>query len=138
MGTRCLTVFNTEKGKEIVVMYRQHDGYPDGHGKELAEFLSGFKLVNGMRGDEPPKFANGMSCLAAQVVAKFKDEPGSIYLYPAGTRDTGEEYIYIVSGEIGQEPIIEIQDSDGLMLAKGTPDEILKFIATPAPEEEES
>ena len=35
-----------------------------------------------------------MGCLAAQVVAHFKEEPGRFYLYPAGTRNCGEEYIY--------------------------------------------
>jgi hypothetical protein len=37
-----------------------------------------------------------MSCLAAQVVAHFKTEIGSFYLYPSGTRGMDEEYIYIL------------------------------------------
>lgn len=120
MGTRSLTVITDHAGKEIVVMYRQFDGYPSGHGKELAEFLKDVVLVNGisMRKEEKQRIANGMDCLAAQIVARFKlghavdqaelnkhhptatmpIEAGSIYLYPAGTRDCGEEYIYTVSG----------------------------------------
>lgn len=113
MGTRCLTVFTDERDRELVVMYRQFDGYLDGHGKELADFLSGMKIVNGMTGDEPPKFANGMSCLAAQTVCNFKTEPGGIYLYPAETRDCGEDYIYFVSGKVGEEPMIKVDDYDG-------------------------
>lgn len=94
-------------------MYRQFDGYLEGHGKDLADFLSGFKLVNGISGDEPPKFANGMGCLAAQVVAHFKNEPGGIYIHAAGTRDVWEEYIYFVSGKTGEEPTISVDDFNG-------------------------
>ena len=36
------------KDTEIVVMYRQYDGYPSGHGIELAEFLAKGRLVNGI------------------------------------------------------------------------------------------
>jgi hypothetical protein len=116
MGTRSLTVFRESDGTEIVVMYRQMDGYPDGHGQELAEFLKDFRITNGLSGEATKhRVANGMDCLAAQVVARFKHdvqhkrqerdfeykdswgEAGSIYLHPAGTRDAGEEYIYTVS-----------------------------------------
>lgn len=38
--------------------------------------------------------ANGMSCLAAQVIAHFKTEPGRFYVHPAGTRDVGESFVY--------------------------------------------
>ena len=38
-----------------------------------------------------------MECLAAQLVSHFKgDQIGNFYLYPSGTRDCGEEYIYTV------------------------------------------
>jgi len=109
MGTRCLTVFKEEDGTEIAVMYRQFDGYPDGHGKELAEFLKGKKVVNGISSERQPIF-NGMGCLAASVVAHFKTDPGGFYLHPANTRNCGEEYTYIVSGKVGEEPTIELDD----------------------------
>jgi hypothetical protein len=38
MGTRSLT-FVYEENKPVVNMYRQYDGYIEGHGRELAEFL---------------------------------------------------------------------------------------------------
>ena len=110
MGTRSLTVFVEDDGVEIGVMYRQLDGYPEGHGRELAEMLSGIKMVNGLSSDKPAKLANGMTCLAAQIVAHFKDGSGGIYLYPAGTRNCGEEYIYLVTGNTGEEPEMEIHD----------------------------
>ena len=95
MGTRSLTVFMNGE-QEIAVMYRQYDGHPSSHGEELKEFLKDIQVVNGMSGDRT-KVANGMGCLAAQIVAYFKEEPGNIYLHAARTRDTGEEYIYTVS-----------------------------------------
>lgn len=98
MGTRSLTVLNDEQGKEICVLYRQMDGYPSGHGQELAEFLQGFRVTNGytLADQKASKVANGANCLAAQIIAHFKDGIGGFYLYPAGSRDHGEEYIYTV------------------------------------------
>jgi hypothetical protein len=94
MGTRCLTAVLDEKGDEILTMYRHMDGYPDGHGKELKEAFGHVKMVNGLSGDE--SVANGAGCLAAQIVAHFKTEPGSIYIYPPNARDCGEEYLYVL------------------------------------------
>ena len=94
MGTRSLTVVLDSNECEICVLYRQYDGYPTGHGAELQEFLSGFQIVNGLGSQREEKIANGMDCLAAQLIAHFKKEAGGFYLYPAGTRDCGEEYIY--------------------------------------------
>ena len=40
MGTRSITVVYDEyNDKPVVCMYRQFDGYPSGHGRELAEIL---------------------------------------------------------------------------------------------------
>jgi hypothetical protein len=80
-------------------MYRQFDGYPSGHGAELAEFLASGKMVNGLSGDDTSVF-NGMCCLAAQMVAHFKKEPGGIYLMvPTPGADHGQEYEYHVRFE---------------------------------------
>jgi hypothetical protein len=102
MGTRHLTVFGEEDGAEIVVMYGQWDGYPTGHGANLKEFLAGFAVTNGYGIPAPARTANGMSCLAAQTIAHFKEGIGSFYLYPAGTRDCGEEYVYTLSQREGR------------------------------------
>lgn len=111
MGTRCLTVFKDDT-REIAVMYRQSDGYPDGHGKELWDFLRGKAIVNGISGKDNVRTAfNGMGCLTASVVAHFKEDIGGFYLYPANTRDMGEDYIYTVSGKEGdREATIETEE----------------------------
>ena len=96
MGTRSLTIILDEKSNEICVLYRQYDGYLTGHGTELKEFLDGFTVVNGFGSSDPPKSANGMGCLAAQIICYFKSGIGGFYLYQAGARDCGEEYIYTV------------------------------------------
>ena len=97
MGTRSLTTFKEDhNNEEIVVLYRQFDGYPEGHGIDLFRFLNKMNMVNGIAGGEKRKISNGMSCLAAQMIAYFKDEPGGFYLYRADTRDVGEEYVYTI------------------------------------------
>jgi hypothetical protein len=85
MGTRCLTFVYEKYGqvqKPVVNMYRQFDGYPTGHGAELSEFLSS------------DLSANGMGCLAAQMVAHFKKSPGGFYIHPTDVTDCGQDYEY--------------------------------------------
>lgn len=97
MGTRSLTfVYNGEEA--IINMYRQYDGYPTGHGAELAEFLNQFEAItNGIRVGETRRTANGMGCLAAQMVSHFKGEQaGGFYLYPVSANDCGQDYEYHV------------------------------------------
>lgn len=107
MGTRSLTVFKDGKS-EIVVMYRQMDGYPSEHGKDLANFFKNIHMVCGLVWGDERKVANGIGCLAAQVVAHFKEGPGDFYLHKARTRNIGEEYIYIITGKNGEQPVMEI------------------------------
>jgi hypothetical protein len=99
MGTLSLTFVYDDKQK-VMCMYRQFDGYPSGHGAELASFLASFDaVVNGYAFDETRKVANGMGCLAAQLVANFKVGVGNFYLYPTSTKDAGQEYEYHVYAE---------------------------------------
>lgn len=99
MGTRSLTYVYEDDNEPIICMYRQFDGYPTGHGAELAHFLLPFKIVNGISGNaRMGKVANGMGCLAAQLVANFKTDVGNIYLYaPKLDIDAMQEYEYHVT-----------------------------------------
>jgi len=120
MGTRSLTVFNNEMdNSEIVVLYRQYDGYPTGHGRDLLSFLNNMEIVNGISNTEKRKIANGMGCLSAQIVAHLKEAPGDFYLHSAGTRDIGEEFIYTLY--YTEELRIKVQDTydDGSDLFDG-------------------
>jgi hypothetical protein len=77
-------------------LYRQYDGYPQGHGAELVEFLNQYTLTNGIGAGMPSsKTANGMGCLAAQLVSNFKGtEAGQFYLYPTDAKECGQDYEY--------------------------------------------
>ena len=96
MGTRCLTKVYDEQGHMLINMYRQFDGYPTGHGAELAEFLNNGRMVNGLIMTKTPQelVFNGAGCLAAQLVAHFKQEPGGFYLYPTNIEDCGQDFEY--------------------------------------------
>lgn len=94
MGTRSITVVNDYDGSPIINLYRQFDGYPEGHGRELAKFLASGKMVNGLGSDEGRVF-NGPDCLAAQLVAHLKRGPGNIYLRPPAPNPS-EEFVYVV------------------------------------------
>lgn len=105
MGTRNLTVVLNERGKEIANIYGQFDGYPSGQGVKLKLFLDGFVIVNGYTGEDEkrPKCANGMGCLAAQLIAHLKmGDPkrmglsSSYHIEAPGEREMGEEYIYTI------------------------------------------
>jgi hypothetical protein len=103
MGTRSLTIVKNDEGtKDLLTIYRQMDGYPAGHGRDLKNFLTSRVLVNGYgRGGEKVE-ANGMGCLAAQLISDLKTDggkigPGSIYVYPNGSKNCGEEYLYIIA-----------------------------------------
>lgn len=128
MGTRSLTVViaNTfpedpdYTPQEVCVMYRQFDGYPAEHGRELKEFLGSYKIVNGIPWRMEGPFANGGHCLAAFMVRAFKQEAGGIYLYPAGRRDLGEEYIYFLTATPNKPIHLKLEGLRGEVLYDGT------------------
>ena len=118
MGTRSLTkvirTWENEAGKKdretLTCMYRQYDGYMSGHGAELAEWLSGYTVVNGIPMDRTEPMFNGMDCLAAQMFVHFKSSGckddgtptsnvGGIYCMHPEASDCWEEYLYEISEE---------------------------------------
>jgi len=127
MGTRSLTtVIQTGKwdGKthrtKLMTMYRQMDGYPSGMGLDLAEFLSEGKMVNGLQLGKNELVFNGAGCLAAQLVAHFKEGPGGYYLHKPGQTNCGEEYRYevIVDDDLNQPILLKVIEV-GYMSSKG-------------------
>lgn len=97
MGTRSLT-YVYENEAPIICMYRQFDGYPSGHGIELSKFLTQIEIGNGIS-DSPElfSFANGMGCLAAQMIVWFKKTPGGFYIHPIELdQDAWQDYEYHV------------------------------------------
>ena len=152
MGTRSLTkvirTWEDEAGKKhrqpLTCMYRQYDGYMSGHGAELAEWLSGYTVVNGIPMDKSEPMFNGMDCLAAQMFVHFKSSGckddgtptsnvGGIYCMHPDAKDCWEEYLYEISEEDNQIylTVYEISHAEerwenkGDELFHGTPEELL-------------
>ena len=98
MGTRSIIkFFEKDNGKEhpIVAVYQLYDGYLEGVGYQLYEYLSRKIIVNGMRFDQyEDEYANGIDCLAAQFIRDFKRGVGGLYIAPVDCED--EEYNYDV------------------------------------------
>ena len=119
MSTRSLIRFATrEEGVSFsehperveVQVYKHYDGYPQGHPAELAEFLKGFTITNGL-GQDTHKVANGLGCLVAQYIAAFKMVPGDIYVENPDTEHMDIEYITYVWGDDGKSIWMSIFDT---------------------------
>jgi hypothetical protein len=100
MGTRSITrifdhgEYSKDKDTPLLTLYRQFDGYPDGMGKDLADFICTREVVNGLT-DSRMVF-NGAGCFAAALIAHLKKGPGGIYVYPPNTESEAFEYQVIV------------------------------------------
>ena len=139
MGTRSLTrVIPRQEGLSFneghekvelayVNMYRHMDGYPEGHGIDLAEFLKDIDIVNGIPlNKELGNQANGSGCLAAQMVKHFKEDIGYIYLHPHDKDGGWEDYIYTVYPKEGEETFISIYNVyDKRCIFVGTPSQLI-------------
>jgi hypothetical protein len=121
MGTRS-TIRFYEEGQEmpILTIYQQYDGYIDGVGKELAEWLNNKKITNGYSLDQQNgEYANGIGCLAAQFVADHKNGIGGFYIT---NMEDMQEFNYEVRYD-GNKFIIKIDD-----LFEGSLDKLLEKI----------
>ena len=129
MGTHCLTIIHDD-GEPLLCLYRQHDGYLSGHGVELAKFLDGMKIVNGL-GLERKRVANGAGCLAAQMIAQFKTAPGGFYIHPIpdSPEDLTEvDYVYNVHVDAGEITVL-INRVGGVREFQGTATEFFDYCA---------
>lgn len=101
MGTRSLTIIYNEYGnKPLCALYRQFDGYLSGHGAELKGKFGKFQIINGISmGDNTGK-ANGMGCLAAQIIAHFKTEIGHFYIEGVEDYQEYNYHLYYKDGRI--------------------------------------
>jgi hypothetical protein len=134
MGTRSLThVRETEHAEDLVCMYRQMDGYTAGHGKDLKELLSNYRMVNGFTMNDTKclkcgvdfywhkknkvrhryqsaKIANGIGDLAAQIVCHFKQLiPQDIYMVEP-TDEQSYEYFVWLEGDYYGSPFTQNPD----------------------------
>jgi hypothetical protein len=115
------------KHRPIINLYRQYDGYPSGHGQELVDFLTQFHAItDGIAVGEKRRTANGMGCLAAQLVHHFKGSvgkeeniamkghvptlAGQFYLYPVECKDCGQDYEYHIYRNKDMDLCVRVKD----------------------------
>jgi hypothetical protein len=138
MGTRSTTtVYDGEV--PIVSIYRQYDGYLDGHGEHLVGFLQGKEIVNGFgSGDGEKQFFNGAGDLAMRLITHLKggnaDRIGSFYIVPFDQAGDQEYHYDVIVLPHGSEPFMRVK-CYGELLAEGPVSQIIA-LATAAEAEE--
>ena len=93
MGTRSIISFILKDldGNESVLteIFQQNDGYLEGVGRSLCEWLLTKKIINGIGINQyTDEYANGYGDLAAQYVRDFKERgPGNLYITSSYDKD---------------------------------------------------
>lgn len=109
---------NGEKVLPVASIYQQFDGYHSGVGLDLAEFLDGITVINGISGENVGTHANGMGCLAAQFIQQNKTNIGGFYMtHPEDEQEYNYEVWFTDDG------LIMIEDE-----FEGTPEEFIKMV----------
>ena len=133
MGTRAtIHIAKREEGvsfseipeKKLVSIYNQYDGYPDGLGVTLANYLLGTKIVNGLGGDRDTVF-NGLGCMAASIIAELKEEAGNVYIDNPNSPHGWLDYEYVIWGSDHKDIWISIFDGSNCIFV-GKPYKLLR------------
>lgn len=106
------TIVIKDHNRTLVSFYQHSDGYLESLGKDIAHFLDGMVVVNGIT-NTTKKTANGMGCLAAQLCSYLKHEVGGLYIIPECHRV--EDYSYIIGYNF-----ISVRDMEDELLFYGT------------------
>lgn len=119
----------------LVNLFKSYDGYPEGAGKDLAEWLLHKTLIDGIRIEhEVYGYANGDGCLVAQYIANNKYGLGGLYVTDMDDTDASYNYKVIIdeTKDIPDEGIpandvvtIEISDGDSFKFS-GSPKELIE------------
>ena len=115
--------FSERPDKTIVDIYHHWDGYPEGLGVTLASYLNDMKIVNGL-GRDCDNVANGLGCLAAQLIAEIKDGPGNVSIIGPEESYSWIDYEYYIWGTEYKDIWISIFD-DRECIFVGKPDALL-------------
>lgn len=144
MGTRSLTRIiprqeglsysegHTRAELALVNIYQQYDGYPEYMAVEYAEWLKDIKIINGLGNNKNlNEIANGAGCFAAQLIAKFKDRAGQMYLQAIDNEIGWAEYIYTLYPKADHDTYMSIYKvSTRTVIFVGKPDAVLKKYKT--------
>jgi len=90
MSTSGSIIMHDSNGDEIGNLYSHWDG--DSFGEDVQAFVNTIRLTNGII-PNAQNIANGMSDLAAQVIAHFKTAPGNYYMASRNEADQAD-YVY--------------------------------------------
>ena len=126
MGTSAAIRFKCKEDNSILVnVYHHYDGYIEGVGHDLAEFLLSKKIVNGITAfDDMNAIANGFGCLIAQYISNVKEGPGDVYICP---QDFKGDYNYdVVYNDWKDEIYIKVTHYDKVLF-EGSPKELLEY-----------
>jgi len=111
MGTSGLTVVLNEDNEPITCISFQSDGHPEGNGVKTAKYADKI-IVNGI-GNETDNVANGMDCLAAQLIRDIKTRVGGYYIVNPNKISIDYGYIYFVCFyKINKKPYIKFFQTD--------------------------
>ena len=138
MGTRSTITFykkTNDKIIPIVNIYQQYDGYLEGVGKDLCEWLENKIIVNGISPLDVGDIANGVGCLVAQFIKDKKHCVGDLYIYPIGRGQDDCDYNYSVVIEdtysrrkVKDVTTIEVDSWGEKPFFKGSIQELLDYI----------
>ena len=94
MGTRSATIIRQTTywgeqadAEELMRFYRHCDGYPEGHGIDMAEAIAKADQNKGME-----------RCWCQPFLAKFLSKPCTVEFEPFGCMHGDLEYLYVVDG----------------------------------------
>ena len=135
MGTRSVTTFTEkydDKEYPLVAIYQQYDGYISGIGHNIARWLLGKRIINGIGfEDKDGTTANGAGCLAAQFIKEHKLNVGGFYITEIGNTEDYNYKIIVDGTKIGNAndviKIVVTNFDDTEPIFVGTPQELLDF-----------
>jgi len=104
-------------------LYKHYDGYPKRLGVTLANYLNGYDIRNGVPSEHQGPLANGIGCLAAQLVSYMKDGPGDVYLRKPSNIDM-EDYVYYIWIKENEEIMISIFNYEEECIFVGNSDKL--------------
>lgn len=83
----------TDKWEMCVTIYVHSNGFLEGVGQWLYQFLNGMVVVNGIGNDMPARYANGPGRMAAQIIVAMHSYGMGPSCIPHGSV-VGQEYHY--------------------------------------------
>ena len=97
MATRAtIHIYDKQTHRNIIQIYHHYDGYPEGLGEKLKQYLGNIDKNTNAYPGELHKHFNGVGCFAASLVAYLKDCPGNVYLEPTDDKHGDTEYHYTI------------------------------------------